>query len=113
MIRQSVGDPKELVTPSCWIAWTIFAGSTVAGCGAFHPNAHFHGLECPAKNLAHHWRERDAEEDPRFRASNASEEVFPAHARVDDDRHGAELEQREHGGDQRQALTNHDQDAIS
>ena len=35
MIRQSVGEPKELVTFSWRMAWTIFAGSTSAGrCGS-------------------------------------------------------------------------------
>ena len=31
IFRHSVGEPKALVTPSCWIACTTFAGSSAAG----------------------------------------------------------------------------------
>ena len=47
------------------------------------------------------------------RTRDAREEVFPAHARVNDHRYGAELEEREGGGDQRQALADHHEDAVA
>ena len=63
--------------------------------------------------MAHDLREGDAEQDAGLGAGDAGEEVLPAHAGVDDDRHGAEFEQGEGGGDERQALAHHHEHAVT
>jgi hypothetical protein len=63
--------------------------------------------------MAHHLRQRDAEEGAGLRARDAGEKVFPSHAGIDDHGHRAELEEGESGGDQRQALAHHDQHAVA
>lgn len=63
--------------------------------------------------MAHQLRERDAEEHARLRAGDAREEIFPPHAGIDDHGHGAELEEREGRGDERQSLPHHHEDTVA
>ena len=44
------------------------------------------------KNMAEQTRERKAYEGPRARARHAFQEIFPTHARIDDDGNSAETE---------------------
>ena len=73
----------------------------------------FDGREGGAENVAHDLGERNAEQHAGLRAGDAGEEIFPAHAGIDDDGHGAELEEREGRGDERQALADHHEHAVA
>ncbi len=63
--------------------------------------------------MADEARGRNADEGAGARARNAGEEVFQAHARVDDNGDGAEAEECERGGDEREALAHQDERAIA
>ncbi len=63
--------------------------------------------------MAEHAGEWDADERGGARAGDAGEEVFQAHAGVDDDGHRAEGKQGEGGGDERQALAHHEERAVT
>ena len=63
--------------------------------------------------MAHDLRPRDAEEHPGLRAGDAGQKTFPPHAGIDDHGHGAEFEEGEGGGDQRQALADQHEDAVA
>ena len=63
--------------------------------------------------MTHGLRHQDSDQRAGTRTGDAREKVFPAHAGVDDDRHGTELEKGESSGDERQALPHHHQRAVT
>ena len=76
-------------------------------------NAVLDGRKCGAEEAAEDACERDAHEGGGAGAGDAGEEVFEAHAGVDHDRYGTEGEEGEGGGNERQALADHQQCAVA
>ena len=62
-----------------------------------------------AKDPANQLGKRDSEQDARPGSRDAGQKVAQPHARIDHHGNRARLEQREYGGDQRQALADHDE----
>ena len=83
------------------------------GEGAAGGDADGDGGEGRAEETADDLRERDADEGAGARARDAGEESFQAHPRVDDHGHCANFEEREGGGDERQALADHLEGAVA
>ena len=71
------------------------------------------GTKRPAKQPADDLGPRDAHQDAGQGAGDAGEEVTPTHAGVDHHGNGAEFEQSEGRGDERQPLAHHDQRAVA
>ncbi len=63
--------------------------------------------------MAEQLREGNAEEHAGLRTGHTGQEVFPPHAWIDDHRYGAEFEECESGGNERQSLPDHDEHAIA
>jgi hypothetical protein len=72
----------------------------------------YRGKRSPA-DMAKEARERETDQGARSGTLDAGEEIFEPHAGIDDDRNGAERKKRKGCGDEREALADHDQGAVT
>ena len=72
----------------------------------------YRGERSPA-DMAKQARERETDQGARAGTLDAGEKIFEPHAGIDDDRNGAERKKCKGGGDEREALADQDQGAVT